>query len=461
MAAPSWGKEYSTTQYFAFRLGLCVETVVSDTQVQANIQVWFWSQHKFGDNIELFYRAGQGITTAFDEKDTYLVSRPHVSCPSNGGAGWFEDNKILLYSISHTYQRDTSEKTINIFAHVDDVYNYSTSKGGLITVSGNITIPALSTFLIAYDANGGTGAPDSQTKYYGVPATLSSTKPTRKGYTFQGWANEPTGEVVFYAGSKYYNYNYNCTLYAIWKANEYTVTYNGNGGTYAGSETWIDPHKGIYEKPYTTYSNKDFFIRPGYTFVGWNEKADGSGTQDWTSCIDKEWTWYYTRDVTLYAQWKANVLTVNYYTNKDNVTVGEYTDHNVPTIPGVYPTNSKVYTNVLACNIAYPNGLNNLPLTSEGHAFIGYWGTTPDGGRIVNHNTPFASGEFLANALGESLMSDNVTIDLYAVWKPFCMIHCKKDGSWKRGQAWFKDDGVWKRGIPWVKVNGSWKRGGA
>ena len=44
------------------------------------------------------------------------------------------------------------------------------------------------TYTIKYNANGGSGAPSSQTKTYGTNLTLSSTKPTRGGYTFKGWA---------------------------------------------------------------------------------------------------------------------------------------------------------------------------------------------------------------------------------------------------------------------------------
>lgn len=40
---------------------------------------------------------------------------------------------------------------------------------------------------VTYNANGGTGAPGNQTKNQGVTLTLSSTKPTRTGYTFKYW----------------------------------------------------------------------------------------------------------------------------------------------------------------------------------------------------------------------------------------------------------------------------------
>ena len=74
-----------------------------------------------------------------------------------------------------------------------------------------------STYTISYNANGGSGAPGSQSKYYGVNITLSSTKPTRSGYTFQGWSTSSTATSASYAVGASYSSNSNATLYAVWK----------------------------------------------------------------------------------------------------------------------------------------------------------------------------------------------------------------------------------------------------
>lgn len=163
------------------------------------------------------------------------------------------------------------------------------------------------TYKISYDANGGTGAPSSQNKTEGTDLTLSNTKPTRKGYTFVNWNTSKDGKGTSYNAGAKYTADAKVTLYAQWKANEYKVTYHGNGGLYNGSETWVDTNKAVYGKSYKTWSNDNFFVRDGYTFIGWNEKADGSSTADWTSYINKDWTWTYTSDVTLYAQWEKTV----------------------------------------------------------------------------------------------------------------------------------------------------------
>lgn len=57
---------------------------------------------------------------------------------------------------------------------------------------------------VSYNANGGSGAPGTQTKVYGSVLTLSGSKPTRTGYTFQGWATSSGGGVSYSSGSAYH-----------------------------------------------------------------------------------------------------------------------------------------------------------------------------------------------------------------------------------------------------------------
>ena len=94
------------------------------------------------------------------------------------------------------------------------------------------------TYTLHYDANGGSGAPADQvvtsTALY-VQIPVSSTIPVRDGYTFKGWANTPTGMVVYNYGNSAtiaqgaYNTK---TIYAIWEAHVHSWgewTSNGNG----------------------------------------------------------------------------------------------------------------------------------------------------------------------------------------------------------------------------------------
>nr|DAT41081.1 MAG TPA: hypothetical protein [Caudoviricetes sp.] len=87
---------------------------------------------------------------------------------------------------------------------------------GTSSASQTITIPALASHTVSFNANGGTGAPGNQTKWYGTVLTLSSTKPTRTNYEFLGWSTSSTGTADYQPGGQY-GADADVTLYAVWK----------------------------------------------------------------------------------------------------------------------------------------------------------------------------------------------------------------------------------------------------
>lgn len=97
------------------------------------------------------------------------------------------------------------------------VYDTGFSPSSADDYSPYLSLPTIKrTYTVSYNANGGTGAPASQTKTYGVNLTLSSTIPTRAGYAFKGWATSSTGAVAYPAGGTYSD-NSAVTLYAVWE----------------------------------------------------------------------------------------------------------------------------------------------------------------------------------------------------------------------------------------------------
>lgn len=88
--------------------------------------------------------------------------------------------------------------------------------GGSYTANASATLYAVwevITYTVSYNANGGTGAPSSQTKSYDIALTLSSTIPTREGYTFIGWATTSTATSGEYnAGGQLYG---KCKRYSL------------------------------------------------------------------------------------------------------------------------------------------------------------------------------------------------------------------------------------------------------
>ena len=146
----------------------------------------------------------------------------------------------------------TTYEIRNITATAGHVYNGANCElQGTLDRSIKIVLSFSSVYTIAYDANGGTGAPASQTKTYGVALTLSTTKPTRSNSS---------------AGS-------------------YTVTLNANGGTV--STTSLTAAR-------TT----------SYSFKNWNTAANGSGTS-----YASGGSYTANADATLYAQWNSSTST--------------------------------------------------------------------------------------------------------------------------------------------------------
>ena len=97
------------------------------------------------------------------------------------------------------------------------------------------------TYTLHYDANGGSGAPPSQSvdsSEFHVWVPISEIIPTRDGYTFMGWANSRTGKPIYGGNGGYtsclvvHGYDMSTTIYAIWEVHNHSWgewTSNGNG----------------------------------------------------------------------------------------------------------------------------------------------------------------------------------------------------------------------------------------
>ena len=274
------------------------------------------------------------------------------------------------------------------------------------TFSGNATM-SWSTYTVSYNANGGSGAPSSQTKTHGTALTLSKTKPTRTGYNFSKWNTKSDGSGTSYASGGSYTSNANVTLYAVWSPYTHTVSYNANGGSGApASQTKT------YGGTIQISSTKP--IRTGYTFVNWNTESDGSGTS-----YASNQTYGYDQNggtVTLYAIWSENKLTVNLYSN-----YADYGTYQGAALNVSASSNVLVYSKDYLYDNTYSDGLSNvqnseyLYLSRSGYTPTGKWGTSTSGGTLLDQTTSY-TGQSLAKAVGKDLSNGNASINLYAQW---------------------------------------------
>lgn len=138
------------------------------------------------------------------------------------------------------------------------------------------------------------GLPSSYT--YGV--SLSVPQITKKGHTFGGWFNNAALTGTSYSTIQAGTHGA-LTLYPKFTANTYHIAYNANGAD--GS---TDTQTAVYGKNLSIASCS--FTKTGYSFTGWNTKADGSGTAFRSGDVTRNLSDKNHDTVTLYAQWKAD-----------------------------------------------------------------------------------------------------------------------------------------------------------
>ena len=171
---------------------------------------------------------------------------------------------ILRYEYSNggtTYQ--TSNTFTVSTAGTYTIYMKAIDKAGNQTiVNKQVTV---SSYTVTYNANGGSGAPASQTAISGINLTLSSTVPTRSGYTFLGWSTDSNATTATYAKGTTYTANVSTTLYAVWKTDSETISGKEVNGAFIK-----------YDVEYTdTYMNYEYTSINGWRLENYDLASDG------------------------------------------------------------------------------------------------------------------------------------------------------------------------------------------
>ena len=212
-----------------------------------------------------------GYTVVSAAKNAYTVKVNGTTVSKNSPVDLDGRSSFTIETGSIKVSKSTSAKNVAFSVNVTWGITWADVYVATKSASGTIQISAKTSYTVSFNANGGTGAPSSQTKWYGTNLTLSSTKPTKTGYSFTKWNTKSDGSGTSYYPGGTYSSNSGATLYAIWKPNTYTVSYNLNGGT--GS---ISNQTKIHNQTLTLTSTKP--SRTNYEFVGWNTQSNGGGT---------------------------------------------------------------------------------------------------------------------------------------------------------------------------------------
>jgi len=292
------------------------------------------------------YNADSSFTVTYDIT-FYARWSSAVTFDINGGSGTAPDPQTVAPGSGITLPDGSGLSnngyTFNGWNTRADGTGTNYAAGVSYTPAGNITLYANWKVIVSFTINGGTGTtPDPQTVAIGTGITLpDGSGLSRTGYTFTGWNTNADGTGTNYAAGSSYTPTENITLYAQWTS-VVTFDINGGTGTTPAAQTAVIG-SGI------TLPDESGLSRTGYTFSGWNTKADGTGTN-----YNAGSSYTPAGNITLYAQW-TSVVTF---------------DINSGT--GTTPAAQSV---VAGSRITLPNGTG---LTKSGYLFKG-WNTSADG----------------------------------------------------------------------------------
>ena len=315
--------------------------------------------------------------------------------------GSYTGRKELTGTVNYTNGTSVSYPTVQYDYAVDNggtltyVYDYETVQlysddeltlsSESYSVGQQVDIPQYKVTFITN--NGTTIEPEmmSESNSYVLPTDLK-----RTGYTFKGWyTNASFGES--YKCESSIVVSSNITLYASWTPINYMVAFNGNGGT--GT---MDPMSFAYDESKSLTVNN--YNREGYTFAGWNTRANGSGTDHTDAAEVSNLTAVEGAEITLYAQWTPITYYVKYDPNTGSGSMAD-SDH-------VYGESSLLSENTF---------------TKEGYSFAG-WNTWENGNGDTYKDE--AAVRDLVKTAGGSVI-------LYAQWTPitYSVIYDANEGT--------------------------------
>lgn len=183
------------------------------------------------------------------------VARPTytVSYNANGGSG-APSNQTKQHDITLTLSSVKPTRSGYTFAGwgtsaTDTSVKYAA--GGQYTGNASITLYAIwinvAKMTLAYNANGGSGAPSSQTHLINTTSKISGAKPTRDKYVFLGWSTSSSATSATYiADGQYTNNNFTngatVTLYAVWLKKSPSIYINSSEHSF--KSVWVNVPSG-------------------------------------------------------------------------------------------------------------------------------------------------------------------------------------------------------------------------
>ena len=345
--------------------GTLGQSVTAPTPTRAGHTFQYWRNPSAGDLLYTVYAGnswtinGSIIFTAVWSVNNYTVFYNEQGGSNTNDPTVSYGSTVTLPSTSRTGY------TLNGWYTASSGGSFVGNPGSSYTVYSDVILYAqwtAITYTVSWDANGGSVSPTSNSGTYGSSVTAPT--PTRSLYTFNYWRYPSAGDMLYTlnAGNQW-TINGTITFYAVWTIQQYTVTFNANGGSVSPASSSTNAGSSV------TLPTPS---RTGYTFNGWYTASSGgtylgSGGNTYTP----------SSSVTIYAQWTVIQYTITWNANGGTgggtTTRNAGSTHTAPSAP-----------------------------TRSGYTFNG-WYDTP-------------SGDYLYNVAAGGTFTPDRTMTFYARW---------------------------------------------
>jgi uncharacterized repeat protein (TIGR02543 family) len=258
-----------------------------------------------------YYNTTDGISYIYDGSSWNILAQDgdHVvwiTYESNGAESGVAPAVAFVYSGDElTVNDNTGALSCNgyVFSGWNtqpDGTGVGYAAGAVITLEANLTVYAqwdILNYTLTYYLNDGFNHIDNPDTFTIEDDTITLLEPSKEGYSFIGWFtdSEFTTSINEIPSGSYGDKSF----YVDWEANEYTVTFDHQGGE-GGSTSVIATFDS--EMPVAIAPTKT-----GYIFRGYYDQQEGSGTQFYNQTMSSASKWNRAANTTLYAKWEESI----------------------------------------------------------------------------------------------------------------------------------------------------------
>lgn len=301
-----------------------VDTVVQGTKKTDNYTPtrtgWKFEGWYTTNELKVLYNFDDDVMVATTVYAKWTINTYTITFNANGGA--FANNELTAQKTFTSAEATTdlaasayptrTGYTFKYWYIEDDTTAYTF--GGQLTE--NVTLKAkwqINEYTVAFNTDGGSAIGDRKVNYNNPVSKPND--PTKAGHTFKGWYKEAALTNAWtFSGENADKVTDNITLYAKWEINEYTVTFNVNGGTGTVAPQTVEYNQSA-TKPTQTITKTGYHLKANEEW----KKEDGTVWNFTTSKV--------TDDITLYANWEINTYTVTFQVNGGSAVQAQTVEH--------------------------------------------------------------------------------------------------------------------------------------